>query len=164
VRLLDAWFKEPHVQKWWPVPDKEENILEHFLPRIRSKDACGFIVYKDSMPLGYVQYYPIDRKNPKTGAWLPIEVTAQITLGIDQFIGDCSLLGKGLGTQFLKEFISYLAQNHASVAAIIVDPDSDNHAAIRCYEKVGFKKMGTYQAPWGPALLMRYTIDARFSY
>jgi RimJ/RimL family protein N-acetyltransferase len=44
---------------------------------------------------------------------------------------------------------------------IIVDPDPTNVAAIRCYETIGFKKLGEYQAPWGPALLMVYSEGAK---
>ncbi|MCF7799992.1 acetyltransferase [Candidatus Babeliales bacterium] len=39
---------------------------------------------------------------------------------------------------------------------VVVDPDPENKAAIRCYEKIGFKKIGEFQAPWGPALVMVY--------
>lgn len=41
---------------------------------------------------------------------------------------------------------------------MILDPEPDNTAAIRCYEKVGFKKRGLFQATYGPALFMYYDL------
>ena len=152
--LLLTWFNEPHVQQWWPIPEKNE-VLKHFLTRIRSKDTFGYIVYFNNTPIGYIQYYYIDRTNPKTGEWLPVTLPDN-TVGTDQFIGDPNFLNKGYGTQFIKAFIGYLQQIEPQITTIIVDPDPSNLAAIKCYEKVGFKNMGNYQTSYGPILLMRY--------
>jgi RimJ/RimL family protein N-acetyltransferase len=153
--LLYQWFQEPHVTQWWPVPKQEEDFFEHFLKRIRSKDTFPFMVLLNGKPIGYIQYYPLDISNNQ---WLP--PMPSTTIGTDQFIGDPNYLGKGYGTHFLKAFIDYLTCTLAAdITTIIVDPDPTNYAAIKCYEKVGFKHMGTYSAPWGPALLMRYDIQ-----
>lgn len=157
IPLLLRWFKEPHVKEWWPTPEKDEAILEKFLTRIRSKDTFGFIVFIHDVAIGYIQYYHINRKHEKTGSWLPAELP-KTTVGTDQFIGEEDYLGKGYGTRFIKEFISYLHEIEPTITTVIVDPDPENAAAIRCYEKVGFTRMGVYHAPWGPALLMRYDI------
>ena len=151
--LLFAWLDKPHVKKWWPVVEKDEKI-EDFLKRIRSKDTFGYMVKLDEKLIGYIQYYYVDRTNEKTGSWLP--ELPKTTIGTDQFIGDSNYLHKGHGTRFIKEFIKYLSTIEPQVSTIIVDPDPTNLAAIRCYEKVGFKKMDVYSAPWGPAFLMRY--------
>lgn len=60
---------------------------------------------------------------------------------------------------FIKEFSNYLTHTlQPNITTIIVDPEPTNYAAIKCYEKVGFKSMGTYTTPWGSALLMRYDV------
>jgi len=154
--LLLSWFKEPHVASWWPVPEEHESF-EHFLIRIRSRETYAYFVMIDNKPIGYIQYYLIDRNNEKTGSWLP--PLPQATIGTDQFIGNSDYLNKGYGTVFIKEFIGYLKKElYPEVTTLIVDPEPSNTAAIRCYEKVGFVSMGTYEAPWGPAVLMRYDI------
>lgn len=155
IPQLLNWFKEPHVQQYWPVPEDNE-LIEHFLKRIRSKDTFGYIVYLAEKPIGYIQYYYIDRTQEKAGAWLPeLPLT---TIGTDQFIGNPAYVGKGYGTQFIKEFIAYLRTIEPGITTVIVDPEPTNSAAVRCYEKVGFKKVGAFQTPHGPALLMRYDI------
>lgn len=151
--LLLSWFKEPHVQKWWPTPEKGE-LLGKFLQRIRSKDTFGYIVYFGDHPIGYIQYYYIDRTNKKAGSWLP--PLPETTVGTDQFIGDPQYLGKGYGTLFIKQFINELKKIEPTVTTIIVDPDPENFVAIRCYEKVGFTRIGVYDVSGEKHLLMRY--------
>ncbi len=153
IPQLLVWFDEPHVNKWWPVLSKDETI-EHFLKRIRSKDTFGYIVSIDNTPIGYIQYYYIDRTVEKAGSWLP--ELPKTTVGTDQFIGDPNYIGKGYGTQFVKAFIDYLRSIEPTITTIIVDPEPDNHGAIRCYERVGFKRVGEFATRYGHALLMRY--------
>lgn len=156
--ILLTWFKEPHVQKWWPIPTEQE-VYAHFLKRIRSKDTFGYLVLMDDMPIGYLQYYYLDPSEAKTGAYLPVTLP-KTTVGTDQFIGDPHCLGKGYGVQFIKAFIDYLRIIEPTITTVIVDPEPVNTVAIRCYEKVGFKRIIEYKTPYGPALLMRYDIEA----
>ncbi len=153
------WFKEPHVEKWWPTPQENE-LMEYFLEKIRSKDTFGFIVFLEERPIGYIQYYYIDRKNEKTGFSLPL-LPDETTVGIDQFIGDSNYLYKGYGTLLIKQFIEELFILEPKLTTIIVDPDSENIAAIRCYEKVGFVRVCVYESSGGIQLLMRYDINKR---
>ena len=153
IPQLLVWFDEPHVNKWWPTLSKDETI-EHFLKRIRSKDTFGYIVYLGTIPIGYIQYYYIDRTVEKAGSWLP-ELPAA-TVGTDQFIGEPQYIGKGYGTKLVTAFIEYLKEMEPYITTIIVDPEPENLAAIRCYEKVGFTRVGEFKRPYGLALLMRY--------
>lgn len=156
IPLLWEWFQQPHVQEWWPIPTEEE-CYEKFLARIRSKDTFGYLVLHEHTPIGYVQYYLIDRNNPKSGSWLP--PLPHTTVGTDQFIGEPTYLDKGYGTAFIKVFITFLHKKDPTLTTIIVDPDPANTRAIACYRKVGFVSMGECDAPWGKALLMRYDIN-----
>lgn len=154
--LLLKWFKEPHIARWWPIPEAQEDFFNKFLEKIRSKDTFPYLVLLNNKPIGYIQYYFLDFLPPKS-TWFPL--VPKDTVGIDQFIGEPTLIGKGYGCRFIKEFIVYLATHETKeIPAIIVDPDPANIAAIRCYEKVGFKGIGTYETPQGPVLFMRYDI------
>lgn len=153
--IFTNWFSNSHVRSWWPVPQKDE-LLEHFLKRIRSKNTFGYIVNPNDKPIGYIQYYYIDPQGEKTGKGLP--KLPPNTIGTDQFIGEAQYIGKGIGTLMLKKFIQFLQEIEPKTKTIIVDPDPANLVAIRCYEKVGFNKIGTYQMSYGPCLLMQYDI------
>lgn len=152
--LLYSWFQEPHVSVWWPVPDKEEDFFEKFLKRIRSKDTIPYLVFINNTPFAYIQYYLVDFKKD---TWLPAELPVN-TIGIDQFIGIKEYIGKGYGTLFIREFIKFLNNLDQDITTIIVDPDPKNLAAIRCYEKVGFQKIGEFTRQSGQALLMKFNI------
>lgn len=94
---------------------------------------------------------------PKAGAHIPIDLP-QATVGTDQFIGDSDYIGKGYGTLMIKAFIEFLQKIEPTITTVIVDPEPTNYPAIRCYEKVGFKKVIECMTPYGPALFMRYDI------
>lgn len=152
--LLLKWFQELHVTQWWPVPKKEEDFFEHFLKRIRTQDTVAYLVLLNEIPIGYIQYYKLDQRHQ---SWLP--PLPEETIGTDQFIGEKEYLGKGYGTLMLKTFINFVVQQDRSIKVIIVDPDPNNKAAVRCYEKVGFQTIGEFKNNFGePALVMRYTI------
>lgn len=152
--MLWQWLAQSHVRQWWPEPDQEEFIAK-FLERIRSKETFGFVVSLDRRSMGYIQYYHIDFTNPKTGSWLPKNLP-QTTVGIDQLIGMVDLTGKGYGTKMIQAFLYELKRQDSTITTVIVDPDPTNVAAIRCYERVGFRQVGKYPTAWGSALLMRY--------
>ena len=157
--LLYTWFKKTHVSKWWPTPERHEDFFEKFLTRIRTKKCFPFLIFANAIPIGYIQYYHIDKPSERQpDHWLP--ELPETTIGTDQFIGEEAYLGKGYGTLMIKEFITYLFSTlEPTINMIIVDPQPENIAAIKCYEKIGFTHMGTYKNPWGLAVLMKYTKD-----
>jgi RimJ/RimL family protein N-acetyltransferase len=157
IPLLFAWFLQPHVHQWWAVPETLAEFSEYILEKVKTDKAYAFMVLLNDVPLGYIQYYNV-KNRPKTAeSWLP--TLPKNTVGIDQIIGEKNMLGKGYGTLFIKEFITYLSTTaQPSVTTVIADPDAANIGAVKCYEKIGFKNMGTYDAGWGQAALMRYDI------
>lgn len=152
---LYQWFQDPDIQHWWPVPTQQEDFFKDFLKKIRSSCTQPYLIYMADQAIGYIQYYHIDRQDSKQ-AWLPL--LPPTTVGIDQFIGKADCRGKGYGPVLLKAFIAYLKEHIPDLKTVIVDPDPTNSIAIRCYEKAGFVQVGTYQAPWDSALLMRYDL------
>ena len=155
--LMLKWFKEPHVQQWWPTPEKDE-LMGYFLEKIRSKNTFGFIVFLDTTPVGYIQYYYLDRTKDEAGALWP--ALPDTTVGIDQFIGDPEYLHKGYGTAFIKQFISELHTMEPNITTIVLDTNPENKAALKCYEKVGFIPIYRYPHQWGESILMKYDLIA----
>ncbi|MFF0559299.1 GNAT family N-acetyltransferase [Streptomyces sp. NPDC004266] len=79
--------------------------------------------------------------------------------GIDLFL-DPSVHGKGLGTDAVRTLARHLIDDLGH-HRLVIDPAADNGAAIRCYEKVGFRRVGVMRqyergedGTWHDGLLM----------
>lgn len=142
--LLFSWFCQPYVAQLWPEPkiwaEFETKWSEHY-----NRDH-KFIAYLDNTPFAYIQYYHVtDEDRAKFHA----EFIPEPSIGCDLFIGDPDYLGKGYGTELIKQFIEYAKHLEPTCKAVLIDPASDNYRAIACYKKVGFEKIGTYIVPYG---------------
>ena len=157
--LLADWFKQPHVAQWWEAESKQT-----LLKKIQSDWLQAFIVELNNQPIGYIQCYYACKED---SGW-PDQPAG--TWGIDQFIGEPDCIGKGYGTQMIKEFVEMMFNGsrvkprmtknvfeNTKITRIITDPKPNNARAIRCYEKVGFKKIELTQTPDGTVELMVLT-------
>ena len=106
-----------------------------------------FIVSLDDRRFGYLPVLRAERPG--------IRVLARShpgTRGIDQFIGDPDMIGRGHGSGFIRQFVEHLLTS--GIPRVVTDPDPDNGRAIRAYAKAGFQKERMVDTPDGPALLM----------
>lgn len=149
LSLLRQWLKNPHVAEFWQETENEDEFREKFLNEMPRRGVFAFVILMDQRPIGYIQSYNACEVG---GGWWPN--ARQGTFGIDQFIGDPELVGRGIGTEIIKKFVNDLFLR-PEVNEIITDPDPKNKRAIRAYEKVGFEAVGEIKTPGGAALLMR---------
>ena len=146
--LIHRWLRTPHVAERWDGHTSLEDVVERFGDKINSTWQAAYIVSAAGQRVGYIQSYRAWRAGP---GWWP--GVGESTVGIDQFIGEAALLGKGLGTEMVREFSNWLL-THPDTERIITDPDPGNDRAIRCYRKAGFRDVRVVETPDGPALLM----------
>ena len=95
------------------------------------------IIEYDGKSIGYVHMYKLNEELLNEYEY---PLTDKVVYGIDQFIGEPEYWDKGIGTKFMKLVLQYLTKEK-NADIIILDPHADNPRAIRCYEKVGFKKI-----------------------
>ena len=143
--LLAEWIARPHVAEWFGDVDEEVSAIMDELGA--PWFACA-IVRHEGRDVGYVQRYGTDLE--PAGSW---PEQAPGTVGIDQFIAEPGLLGRGVGTALVRQVSDALLVEGA--AAVILDPDPANARAVRCYEKAGFRHVGPATKPWGRVLVMR---------
>jgi aminoglycoside 6'-N-acetyltransferase len=74
------------------------------------------------------------------------------TRGIDQFIGEPELIGRGIGSRFVRAFARELLGR--GTPRVVTDPHPANTVAIRAYMKAGFHTIGPRETLWGPVRLM----------
>lgn len=142
--LLLKWLETPHVKKWWDqdITYTLELVKEKYRSYVQgykqvdglNKVIDSFIIYLGKAPIGYIQIYnayDFPRSSPLLG--LPKNLGA-----FDVFIGEEQSLGKNLGSRILIKFLEIYSNDYDYIFA---DPDVNNIAALKCYEKAGFKKI-----------------------
>jgi aminoglycoside 6'-N-acetyltransferase len=93
------------------------------------------VEYKNK-PVGYIQYYDIQENDLKRYGY-PQNLDIY---GIDQFIGEAELWGKGIGTSMIFLMLNYLS-NHKNATRVVLEVKNHNMRAIFCYKKCGFRKI-----------------------
>jgi aminoglycoside 6'-N-acetyltransferase len=142
--LMRRWLEMPHVENWWGEPDEQFALVSG---DIGEPAMQQFIVHSDERPIGYIQSY-----NPVNWHGHGFGEQPTGTLGIDQFIGELDMVGRGHGSAFIRQFIEQLLAGGAP--RIVTDPDPGNARAIRAYQKAGFSKSHLIDTVEGVALLM----------
>ena len=139
--MLEAWKREAHVAEWWDGDPYTAADLND--PRVAMR-----IVEADGTPFAFVQDYDVHGWEGHHFAHLPSG-----SRGLDQFIGDPAMVGRGHGSTLLAQRMGELFAAGAPVLA--VDPHPDNARAIAVYRKIGFKVAGEpRETEWGMILPM----------
>jgi aminoglycoside 6'-N-acetyltransferase len=142
--LLRRWLAMPHVAEWWGAADEQFDLVSGDLDEPAMDQ---FIVATQEHPFAYLQCY-----DPAVWPEGGLGVHPQGTRGIDQFIGEAEMVGRGHGSAFIRAFTDDLLG--AGTPRIVTDPDPRNARAIRAYEKAGFVKNDLVDTADGIALLM----------
>lgn len=152
LELLKKWFNEAHVKEFWHESDDIVALKNKFIDEHPKHGVKSFIIYYNDEPIGYVQSYEAEKAGQ--GWWADAEPG---TFGIDLFIGDNKMIGKGIGTRIVKEFITKISREF-DVKKIIIDPSPENAKMIHICEKIGFINKGLINTPGGESVLMELTI------
>ncbi len=140
------WIQQPHVGTWWSDPKEWSEFRLKFQRKLESPHRSCFIIYADDTAIGYIQSY-VANKFPE---W---SLEPDGTYGMDLFIGDIDYIGKGYGSQIVAQFVHELFEL-SEVVRVIINPDIKNIAAIKAYERSGFKKIKEIRRPSETELLM----------
>jgi len=92
VALIRTWQNLPHVREWWgdDGPFDEDEL--------RDTRVSRWIVELNGKPLAYMQDYSVHGWEDNHFWHLPSE-----SRGIDQYIGDPEMIGRGHGTAFIRQ-------------------------------------------------------------
>lgn len=145
--LIRTWLLRPHVRRWYDdVPAEaypEDTIADH-RTAIRGEDPTDyFVIELEGRPIGQIQSYRVD-DDPDYAAQLALGRPA---IGIDLFIGEPELVGRGHGPALIRAFLRDVAFPRYGIELCIIGPTRSNVAAIRAYEKAGFRFRKTYLEP-----------------
>jgi aminoglycoside 6'-N-acetyltransferase len=141
--MIRRWLGTPEVVRWWGEPDQQYALVSGDLDH---PDMDQFVVSLDGRAFAYIQTYLLSTWNQGFGAH-PAN-----TRGIDQFIGEGDMIGRGHGSRFIRGFVEGLLGG--GIPRVVTDPDPANARAVRAYENAGFERDRVVDTPDGPALLM----------
>jgi aminoglycoside 6'-N-acetyltransferase len=110
----------PEVQRWWDAP-------EAGFPWEDEPESIRQTILLGERIAGLIQFY--EEQSPRYRH-----------ATIDLFV-DPALHGRGVGTEAVRRVVRQLIDERGH-HRITIDPSVENAAAIRCYEKAGFKRVG----------------------
>lgn len=127
-RLLEI-LREPEVARHWSEPDDDLDRRE----LLAGDDPDGaerittFVIDAEGGPIGWI------------AGWEKLHPDYRHA-GIDLFLS-ARYHGRGMGPEAIRLVCRYLFEERGH-HRITIDPAAANEAAIRAYEKVGFKRVG----------------------
>ena len=147
LELVRAWLLRPHVRRWYDdvaTATYPDDTLSDYRAAMRGEDPTDlYVIGLDGRPIGVVQSYRID-DHPEYAAEVALGRPA---IGIDLFIGESDLIGHGHGPALIRAFLRDVAFPRYEGDLCVIGPTVSNVAAIRAYEKAGFRFLKTYLEP-----------------
>ena len=140
--LMRDWLARPHVAEWWHDADEFEFVSGD----LGHHDMARYIVTMSERPVGYLRCYKLSDWHAGFGP------QPHGTRGIDQFIGDADMVGRGHGSAFIRAFVEGLLDT--STPRVVIDPSPTTPRAIRAYEKAGSQRDRLVHTPDRTTLLM----------
>ena len=121
--------RQPEVARWWTsiTPDQLTAKAEG------RDDAPGLAVVVDGRVVGMIQYGEEDDPEYRSAS-------------IDIFLST-EVHGRGLGTDAVRTLARWLVRERGH-HRVTIDPAVENPAAVRAYEKAGFRPVGVMREYW----------------
>jgi aminoglycoside 6'-N-acetyltransferase len=135
IPLLVEWRAHPDVHEWYGGgPRTTDHFERRYFAENDPIERC--IVILEGRPIGYLQFYEYtDDWRPAIGLGADEEAW-----GIDLFIGETELHGRGIGSRLVAAVAAWLAVQRGA-SRVVVDPHVKNERAIRAYRRAGFRKV-----------------------
>jgi aminoglycoside 6'-N-acetyltransferase len=120
---------QPEVARWWPSVTEEK-----LTAKAEGRDeVTALAVLADGQVAGMIQYHEEDDPQSRSA-------------GIDIFLS-ADVHGRGLGTDAVRTLARWLVRERGH-HRITIDPAVENRAAVRAYEKAGFRPAGVMREYW----------------
>ena len=118
----------PEVARWWAPRDPD-----YLQSKLRAEELACWVVELDGEVIGFVQAH--EETHPEFRH-----------AGVDLFLHP-DFHGRGLGRDVVRTVCRHLVFDRGH-HRIVIDPAEANARAIRCYEAVGFRRVGVMRSYW----------------
>jgi aminoglycoside 6'-N-acetyltransferase len=141
---MQRWLSEPHVSRWWGEPPDSAGLYEKYGPILdRTDPTFVFVITLDRTPIGMIQTYLLS-DNPEYEDAVRVDSAA----GVDLFIGEPDLVGRGLGPEILRAFVTRIGwPTYPEIRRYMAGPSLENIRSRRAFEKTGFSYLHTAVVP-----------------
>jgi RimJ/RimL family protein N-acetyltransferase len=144
LRLLYEWLQREHVQRWWTDRETYEEVVQHYLPAIGGSSPTDlYLILLDDQPAGFIQTYRVS-DYPEYRDLVGVE---DGVAGVDLFVAEPEQTGRGLGSEALSRFVANIVFSDPEIHACVADPDAENVASLRAFEKAGFRVVRQFVDP-----------------
>lgn len=134
--LVAEWLAQDHVRRWWPEPQGLAAVREEYLPRIAGSHSTEmFVAQWNGDDVGLIQRYRIYAHPDWAEALRAAGVDAVAAAGIDYFVGEPTVVGRGVGSKMIGAFSRLVLVQMPDVDSIVVTPQAANGASCRVLEK-----------------------------
>lgn len=146
--LLHGWLQAPHVREFWDDGDRSlEQVWTHYF---EERGVEAFVFSIGARPAGYIQAYAVSAQD----GFAAFRAPAGESWGIDLFIGEVGLLGRGYALPVIRAFLERLRASHPDLSRVLIDPEPRNARAVQVYRKTGFVPLGQLEVEGKTVLLM----------
>ena len=146
AEALRAIRRTPEVEEWWAP-------LEDDFPFADDPEATRFTIFHQGELAGLIQYGEENEPNYRHAS-------------IDIFV-DPQRHGRGICTDAIRVLLRHLTDDRGH-HRVTIDPTVGNDAALACYERAGFERVGVMRraerywrtGEWRDAVFMEYVLPA----
>jgi aminoglycoside 6'-N-acetyltransferase len=144
--IFAGWLVKPYVQKWWPEPATIEHVAKEY-------GACTdgdfttrvYVVQDGSKPIGIIQSFEL-ASYPEWAKLFPMPGA----ISIDYLIGEEEYIGRGYGTNMIKEFIdTVVREQYPDATGVATSAEVGNLASLGALAKAGFEPGGIITGEYG---------------
>jgi RimJ/RimL family protein N-acetyltransferase len=147
--LMCDWLGREHVRRWWRDARTPEAVEAAYGAAIDGTEPTRmFVIEIGGRAAGSIQTYLVS-DYPE---WIGDEPGVA---GVDLFIGEQGMTGRGLGPRILTEFLRTVVFADPDTTACVAAPEAGNAASLRAFEKAGFRPLREIEGDNGPELLLR---------
>lgn len=134
--LFAYWLSKPHVNAWWREPATVEHVSKDYGDCTRGDFTTRvYVVQDDDKPIGIIQAFRL-ADYPEEEAYYPLRGA----ISIDYLIGEEDYVGRGVGTQMIREFIDTVARPlYSDATGVATGAEVANKASLGALRKAGFE-------------------------
>jgi RimJ/RimL family protein N-acetyltransferase len=142
--LVHEWLGREHVRRWWGERGGLDEVIAHYGPAIEGRDPTDlYAILLGGREAGMIQTYLVGDYPD----WAAVIGVGDDVAGLDLFLSEEEYLGRGLGTKVIRAFVAEIVFARGATRACVADPDLENTASVRAFEKAGFVKVTEFVDP-----------------